>query len=142
MGRGKKKKSKEQRAVEGAWRPSALVPNQTTADGEPVARKEGAAWYPRPARVVGMCVNVEDKEAELVAIGESGELVDTFKCRWLMTSAPHHHPNPKPAPEPEPGPKPKPLSLNLPFPFALSLSLTLPFTLTLTLTLVLTLSLP
>ena len=56
------------------------------ADGEPVARKEGAAWYPRPARVVGMCVNVEDKEAELVAIGESGELVDTFKCRWLMTN--------------------------------------------------------
>ena len=86
VGRGKKKKSKEQRAVEDAWRPSALVPNQTTADGEPVARKEGAEWYPRPARVVGLCVNVEDKEAELAAIDEAGELVDTFKCRWLMTN--------------------------------------------------------
>ena len=62
MQRGKKKKSKDRAAQEEAWRPSALMPNQTTADGEPVARKEGAEWYPRAARVVGMCVNVEDKE--------------------------------------------------------------------------------
>ena len=88
--RGKKKKSRrqeeEERGRDDPWRPSALVPNQTTADGEPMARKEGAEWYPRAARVVGMCVNVEDKEAELAAVNEAGELVDTFKCRWLMTN--------------------------------------------------------
>ena len=70
MQRGKKKKKSKDRSSspEDAWRPSALVPNQTTADGEPVARKEGAEWYPRAARVVGMCVNVEDKECELAAV--------------------------------------------------------------------------
>jgi len=83
-GNNNKKKNKE-RPVEDAWRPSALMPNINPSD-EPAAKKEGADWYPRAARVVGMCVNVEDREAELAAVDEAGELVDSFKCRWLLTN--------------------------------------------------------
>ena len=62
-----------------------LSPHQVTHSSGETAAKD-AAWWPRAARVVGACVLAEERELVLAALDESGELLDTFKCRWLLTS--------------------------------------------------------